>query len=428
MTSSATPAQVPGAQPPAPDQPTPPPLRTLAQAAGGSFLVLGFLGRLPAAMNQLGMLLIVSASGRGLALAGSTVAAVGLGTAAGAPVVGRLVDRVGAVRVLACALVVQSLALAGVLACLHADPPGALILAFAALLGLANPQAGSIARACWSAIARADDVPARALRTIRLGLGFETAADETSFVVGPVAAGALVTLLGAEGAALSLLVLTVMGEGAFALWLARRPALSRPRQDDGGTGSTQEQARAPWAALAPVLATIAAVGVVFGATQTALTAVHTAHGTPGLTGPVYGSMGVTSALAGMVAPSLRSGVLARTALGGGLVLVCSAVLTTVPGTALTLAMILLMGAGVGTVLATSYTRLEAVAVSGRVTSLMTLAATCNVLGVSLGSVVTGALGANLHHANLPAVAAGAVVLALAAAQALTSRTGSFASE
>ena len=427
MTSSASSAQVPGAQPPAPDQPTPPPLRALVQAAGGSFLALGFLGRLPAAMNQLGMLLIVSASGRGLALAGSTVAAVGLGTAVGAPVIGCLVDRIGAVRVLACALVVQSLALAGVLTCLHADLPGALILAFAALLGLANPQAGSIARACWSAIARADAVPARALRTIRLGLGFETAADETSFVVGPVAAGVLVTLLGAEGAALALLVFTVVGEGAFALWLARRPALARPHHD-GGAGSTQEQARTPWVVLAPVLATIAAVGAVFGATQTALTAVHTAHGTPGLTGPIYGSMGITSALAGMVAPSLRGGVLAKTALGGVLVLVCSAVLATVPGTPLTLAMILLMGAGVGTVLATSYTRIEAVAVSGRVTSLMTVAATCNVLGVSLGSVATGALGSNLHHANLPAVAAGAVMLVLAAAQALTGRTGSFASE
>ena len=86
MTHSAPSSQVPGAQPPAPDRP----LRALVQAAGGSFLALGFLGRLPAAMNQLGMLLIVSASGRGLALAGSTVAAVGLGTAAGAPLVGRL--------------------------------------------------------------------------------------------------------------------------------------------------------------------------------------------------------------------------------------------------------------------------------------------------------------------------------------------------
>lgn len=85
--------------------------RTLLEAAGLGFLVCAYLGRLPAAMNQLGLLLVVSAAGRSLALAGAVVAAVGLGTALGAPAVGRLHDRLGAWRVTACALVVQTAAL-----------------------------------------------------------------------------------------------------------------------------------------------------------------------------------------------------------------------------------------------------------------------------------------------------------------------------
>lgn len=444
--------------------PTPSPARTLLDAAGLAFLLTGFLGRLPAAMNQLGMLLIVSASGRGLGLAGSTVAAVGLGTAAGAPLVGRLADRIGPVRVLAGAMTLQTLALAGVLASLTRGWSGATVLACAALLGAANPQAGSVARACWSALARRGD-PARTLRTLRLGLGFETAADETSYVIGPVAAGALVTLLGAEGAVGALMVSTLAGEGLFALWLARHrdahPALggartedmndlrgsavSRPSQNgrdaaphgvrtaadhtgaagavgsaSAGCGATARPPSPPtarsssplapaWGQLAPVLAVVAAVGVVFGSTQTALTAVHTAAGTPGLTGPVYGSMGVTSALAGLVAPSLRASERIRIAVGGSLVLVCSALLMAVPPTAVTVLLVLAMGAGVGTTLATAYTLVEAAAPAGGVTGVMTVAATCNVLGVSAGSLVTGAIGTHLHLANLPAVVAGAVV-------------------
>ena len=58
-------------------------------------------------MNQLGLLLIVSAQGRGLALAGSAVAAVGVGAAVSAPVVGRLIDRFGPVRVLCAAMLLQ---------------------------------------------------------------------------------------------------------------------------------------------------------------------------------------------------------------------------------------------------------------------------------------------------------------------------------
>ena len=51
--------------------------RTLLEAAGPGFLVCAYLGRLPAAMNQLGLLLVVSSAGRSLALAGAVVAAVG---------------------------------------------------------------------------------------------------------------------------------------------------------------------------------------------------------------------------------------------------------------------------------------------------------------------------------------------------------------
>lgn len=405
--------------------PTPSPARTLVSAAGPAFLVTGFLGRLPAAMNQLGMLLIVSASGRGLGLAGSTVAAVGLGTAVGAPLMGRLADRIGPVRVLAGAVVAQALALTAVLASLHLGCSGATILACAALLGAANPQAGSIARACWSALARRGD-PARTLRTLRLGLGFETAADETSFVVGPVTAGALVTLLGAEGAVIALIVTTILGEGLFAAWLAAH--VSRWRGEagqvgpDGSAGEVGDaspasepaahQARSltwHWTHLVPVLVVIAAVGVVFGCTQTALTAVHTAAGTPGLTGPIYGSMGITSALAGLVAPSLRVGEPARITAGGAVVLICSAGLMTLPPAALTELLVLTMGAGIGTVLSTGYTLVEAAAPAGGVTSVMTIAATCNVLGVSAGSLATGMLGSQLHAVNLPAALAGATV-------------------
>lgn len=396
---------------------TPSPARTLVSAAGPAFLVTGFLGRLPAAMNQLGMLLIVSASGRGLGLAGSTVAAVGLGTAAGAPLMGRLADRVGPVRVLTGALTVQTLALAGVLASLHLGWSGAAILACAALLGAANPQAGSIARACWSALARGGD-PARTLRTLRLGLGFETAADETSFVIGPVTAGVLVTLLGAQGAVGALMATTVLGEGLFAVWLAAHASLWRGPSGPAGTApipgaddaaASSRPLTPAWGRLVPVLVIIAAVGVVFGCTQTALTAVHTAAGTPGLTGPIYGAMGVTSALAGLVAPSLRVSEGVRIAVGGTLVLACSALLLTVPPTPLTLLLVLVMGAGVGTTLSTAYTLVEAAAPAGAVTSVMTISATCNVLGVSAGSLTTGMIGTHLHVANLPAALAGAVV-------------------
>ena len=175
--------------------------------------------------------------------------------------------------------------------------------------------------------------------------------------------------------------------------------------------------------LAPVLTVVVCVGVVFGTTQTALTAVHAAHGTPGLTGPVYGSMGLTSAAAGLVSPGLRAGRLGKTAVGGLAVLLCSTALTSVPPTVLTEIVILCLGAAVGMMLVTCYSRVEELSPADQVTGVMTVASTCNVLGVSLGSVITGAIGENLHLGNAPAAIAGGCVTALALGEAAVRRHG-----
>lgn len=383
--------------------------RALAQAAGVSFLLLGFLGRVPAAFNQLGMLLIVSASGRGLAAAGAAVAAVGIGTALGAPLMGRAVDRFGPVRVIVAGITGQVLALLGVLGALHAGAQTVVILAGAVLLGASNPQTSSIARACWSGIARRQGDSKVSLRTVHLGFGFETAADETSFVVGPVGAGLLVTFLGAQGAAWALLVLTVAFEGAFALWLAGHSAVwSGPK-----AATTSEKPQLPGRLLAPSLVAVFATGLVFGSTQTALTAINEAAGQQALTGPLYGAMGITSALAGLVSPSLPWSWRVKVLIGGLAVTGCSLAIAALPGTWVILLLLLIMGGGIGNTLANSYTALEAVAPAARVTTVMTIAATCLILGVSSGSVLAGFLGANLHLANAGAIAAGLLILTVA---------------
>ena len=419
---------------PRPSPPSPPVIastasapRTLLDTAGAGFLVTAYQGRLPAAMNQLGLLLVVSASGRGLTLAGAMVAAVGAGTALGAPGIGRLHDRVGAWRVTVCALAVQTGALAVIRWATDCGAADGIVLAAGAVTGMANPQVGSVARAAWSHLARASGQRDRALRVARLGMGWETAADETSFVIGPAAAGGLVALLGARGAVVALAAVTLAGEGVFVLWLLGHREIARPCADGPGDPARRDRrartAAASMRPLAPVLTVVVCVGVVFGTTQTALTAVHAAHGTPGLTGPVYGSMGLTSAAAGLVSPGLRAGRLGKTAVGGLAVLLCSMALTSVPPTVLTEIVILCLGAAVGMMLVTCYSRVEELSPADQVTGVMTVASTCNVLGVSLGSVITGAIGENLHLGNAPAAIAGGCVTALALGEAAVRRHG-----
>lgn len=396
-----------------PARPAAPPAAglSLTAAAGLPFLVTAFIGRLPAATVQLGVLLYVSGAGLGLGLAGVTVAAAGLGSAAGAPVVGRLVDRFGPLPVVLCASVVQLLGLGGLLAGVVHHAPPAPILACAAVIGAANPQVGAIARAHWSALARRRGQPA----LIGRALGYETACDETSFVLGPVVAGALVGLLGPDPALISLMVWVFVGQGCFVAYL-----LAHRTEHGGATAgltASGRGARIRIRRVLPPMVVCFCVGTVFGSTQTVLTSLNAMRGTEAATGVIYGCMGVGSALASLAVSRLPERIPLAVRVAGGAVLIgvtCLALLP-LPGLLAHAVLYAVIGMGVGAMLVSSFTRGERVAPSHRIASVMTWLTTCLVLGVSFGAGWGGVLSVQPQHGYLLTMtAAGLGVLAAVA--------------
>ncbi|MBO3089205.1 MFS transporter [Cellulomonas dongxiuzhuiae] len=381
-----------------------PAARLSLPAAGGlPFLVTALAGRIPSSMIQLGLLMFVASSGLGVALGGATVAAVGIGTAVGAPLVGRGVDRWGPLPVVAAATAVQVTGLLAVLMATTQDAAPWLLLLCAAVVGAANPQVGSIARSRWSHLARRSGGP----DLVRRALGYEVAADELGFVVGPVAAGLLVALLGPVPALWVLVGLAVVGQGAFAAYLWTDRA-AWPRRTRTAAGTAQAVARLDLRPLlAPMLACLA-VGVAFGATQTGLTAVNAARGTEELTGLVYACAGVGSGIASLALSRRvrRGSIAARVVAGGVAVLVGALGLAALPGPWGAAAWAVVLGVGAGTLLVSGYARAEQVAPPGLVASTMALPATALVLGVSGGAAAGGALAGSLPHVFWPAAAAG----------------------
>lgn len=376
------------------------PQPSLTAAGGVPFLATALVGRLPASMIQLGLLMVVAASGLGVGLGGATVAAVGVGTAVGAPLVGRAVDRWGPLPVVVVATLVQVTGLLGVL--VATTGPTWALLACAGLVGAANPQVGSIARSRWSHLAHRSGQG----DLVRRAMGYEVAADEVGFVVGPVAAGLLVALLGPVPAMWVLVGCAVVGQGAFALHLCTERDVWPRRTTRTATDRT---VRLPWRALVVPMLVATCVGVAFGSTQTGLTAVNAARGTEELTGPVYACAGIGSAIASLVVSRLRrTSIAARVVVGGAAVLGGAAGLVTVPGAWGAAAYALVLGVGAGTLLVSGYARAEQVAPAGRVASTMAMLATSLVLGVSVGAAASGALAGSVSHAFWPAAAAGVV--------------------
>lgn len=380
---------------------------SLVKAGGWPFLVAGAVGRMPAATLQLGLLMYVTSSGLGFGLGGLTVAANGLGIAAGAPIVGRVADRFGPAPVVLAAIIGQTLGLLALIAVVATTPLPALVLLCSFVVGAANPQVGPISRAHWSLLARKREEPS----LIRVALGYEGACDEVSFVVGPVLASLLVGLLGPDPALWVLLCFTWVGEGIFWLFLITRSSQPTASQSAGSEqDGTSTRVPLPLGLMMWPLLGCMAVGMIFGSTQTTLTAVSDAAGRPELSGLVYGCVGIGSACMSILVVRLPASRPAKIICGGALMIAGETVIQFVQAPALQAAVALGIGIGVGAVLVSSFGGIEQVAPRARVNQSMTMAMTALTLGISLGAAVSGMLVAEPTHGFWPGVAAGALAV------------------
>jgi len=173
-------------------------------------LLAGFLGRLPVAMVPLALLLLVESRTGSYATAGLATAAYGLATAAVAPLLGRLADRIGPRPVLLVTGLTYPAALLGLLAILRADTPDAVILAAAAVAGTAMPLISSTVRALWIRVSGEGSV-------LQSAYALDAIAVECVFVLGPVLVAVFVTVTNPAVPVVLAALLAVIGSVAVAV-------------------------------------------------------------------------------------------------------------------------------------------------------------------------------------------------------------------
>lgn len=360
------------------------PYRVLLRSMGRSFVVLGALGRLPTGILPLAMLIYAYGQLGSFGLAGLATAALSLGGAAGAVLIGYLSDTLGQRWVGVGATAVQTVAVLGFMWTCRPDVSLAPMLLFAAMTGFANPQLGAMARARWSQAAASG--PDRAAYT-SAAMAWEGAVDELAFIVGPV----LATTLAAIATPLPLFVaiaLAWIGQAGFALHRSALPAArhGRVRHEASPT-------RIDWPILATLSLAAGSVGLLFGGAQTSVTAFFTLRGEDAITGLVYSMMAVGSTGMGLLSNRFpaRFALTWRIAwFGLGCALVSP--LLVFAGNAWTMAIACFaIGLTVGPTLVTIYALAERIAPPERLGTVMTVMATIGVVGVAAGSALGGQL-------------------------------------
>lgn len=390
--------------------------RPLIHHTGPWYFPVAFVARLPFAMMTVGVLALVVASRGSVALGGLTSAAVGLGVVVAGPVLGDLADRYGQRRVLVPVGIANGILLAAFPLIVATTTVDGVLLAAAAAIGLTGPQTAAMSRTRVMALIGERVHPDRRERTFSRAMAYESAADETAFVIGPFVVGVLAALIAPWAPIAGAAVLSFIFVTAFALHPTGRAVPERSERAEMAPFRELLHPR-----MLVLLAAVFGVGLFFGSTLTSLTAFMEAQGAPEAGALLYGVMGVGSAVLALAVAALPPRFALRWRLViFAVILTASAGAYTVGGSVVTVTAVLcLMGIGVGPSLVTLFSLAGARAPRGRTASTMTLLASALTLAQALSSAVTGAVadGVSVATAMLFPAAAALLVLAMAAVNA-----------
>ncbi len=380
--------------------------------AGPTYFPLAFIARLPFAMMVVGVLTLVVAERGSVTLGGLNSAAAGLGTAVAGPLLGAAVDRFGQRRVLVPVGLLNAALLGSFPLVVGSNAPDTGVLALSVLIGATAPQVAPLSRTRLVAIIRRHIEPTKQEKTLSGTMAYESAADETVFIVGPFLVGLLASAIAPWVAIAGAAALTLVFVTAFAL----HPT---GRVEPGSHETAERQAPARELArmpLATVVVGTLGVGLFFGATLTSLTGFLAAGGDGERAGLLYGVMGIGSAVLalGSAALPVRFTLRARWLTFGALLLAAAIAFALAQSATDLVVALAILGLGIGPTLVTLYSLAARLSPAGRSATTMTMLGSAIVVGQALASAVTGVvvdrLGADAGLVA-PALAAGLVVAA-----------------
>jgi MFS family permease len=373
----------------------------LAHPGALRFSLSGFLARLPISMLTLGVVLLVSGTGRSYALAGAAAAAVNLGFVLAGPRLGRLVDRYGQSAVLRPSAVAQAVAVLALIVAGTGHAPGPVLVGLAGLTGMTMPSIGGMVRSRWTALL---DDPGR----LHTAFSLESVVDEVIFVVGPIVATLLATTVHPAAGLAAVLVVGPPGALVLAAARATEPAVAPRSQRDGPRPGLVS------GGLLGVVGVFVALGSLFGAVEVSVVAFASEHGARGQAGLILAVYALGSMVAGIAFGALRRDAPAPQGfLGGAVAIGVTALGWPFVGSMPALAgLALVAGMAISPTLISGMALIRELAPPARLTEAFAWGTTGLSVGLMIGS---GAAGYLVEHAGASDAFWTATVSALAAA-------------
>ena len=359
------------------------------------------VARMPIGIAGLAILLFVQTRSSSFAVAGLVSGFYVLGLAAIAPLLGRLIDRIGPRRVLSvCAMLYPAALMVLTLLVLARVHPTWLAV-MALIAGASLPPVSACVRALYP---RVVSEPAL-LQTV---YSVDSAAVELVFTCGPALVAACVAVGHPEAAVGLAALFAAVGTGVF----VRVPTVRRWELSPSGRKRSWLGALRQPKLLAVFGATVL-YAIAFGLYEVGVTAHTASKGSPAAAGIALALTSVGSGAGAIVygathweTPLARQFTLALSAMACGILL-----LVPIDGLVLYAAVATLTGIPMSSVIATQSQLVSRIASRERLAESFTWAATCLLVGVSAGTAIGGAMAEVLPAYWLIAAAAASTALA-----------------
>jgi MFS family permease len=353
-------------------------LRVLTRPHVLPLVLSSILARMPIGVLALALVLFLREHTGSYSAAGAVAGAFALANAFAAPVLGRLIDRLGQPRVLVPATFVHVTALVSLVALGVAGEPAVVLGMLAALAGAALPPVSVALRPLWKGVVGDDDLltAAYALDAIMV---------EIVFIVGPTITAVVVAVFSTAAAVAVSAGFMLVG----ALWFASLEPSRRWQPGGAPTGALGAFASPGVRTLAIAMLPF---GFAIGAMEVSLPAFGAAHGSESLPAVLLALQAAGSAVGGLWYGSQGERF-------GGLVPAYLVLLGAFPvtfaliaaaGSVASMAVIITVSGAVLAPLAVAENHvLQRIAPQASITEAFTWVVTATVLGLAVGNAVAG---------------------------------------
>jgi MFS family permease len=346
----------------------------------GALVASTLLARLPIGINALAIVLYLREQTGSFAVAGAVAGTLAAGSGIGAPVQGRLVDRIGVRRVLLPLAVVHAIALGAVVAFTELGAPTVVLLVCGFTAGFAIPPTSSVLRSLWGELLDK--------RLHQAAYALDSTMIELIFISGPLLTAGIAAVASPAGALIVSAVAVITGTAAFvALPPTRGIQLDPQRTPHGLLGALASPG------VRTLVFTSLPAGIGIGILEVGIPAFSRAEGAAATAGVLLAIWSLGSGVGGLLYGMLprRAGLHRTHLIVAALLPLTLLPLAAAPSVAVMALLVIPAGCCIAPLLATRNELVGGVAPPGMRTEAYTWPVTAFVGGIAVGAALSGAL-------------------------------------